>query len=128
MFETSPPSSAEKTKGVTGKPLRKIPERTISAPAPKSSIRILEAVSAIPTSKPKSVEPGISSGIVPAERVPVGHAQTQGTLPKASTYRVLEAPEKPAEKTGSGSSKASDVLKKARHRFDKFWSKSKDEE
>ena len=117
-------------------------ERPTSA---KGSLRVLEA----PSSPTSATAPGDSSslkrkdfGFVPPAPVSipkrtvggVSHVSETPPQAKGSGYRVLEAPDDPNEPSvsiispSSSRSRASDVLEKARHRFDKFWGKGKDDE
>ncbi|XP_071439033.1 mediator of DNA damage checkpoint protein 1 [Hetaerina americana] len=76
--------------------------------------------------------PAASQGHPVASSMPASEAG-----PSAGPYRILEAPEcqespmkalPPLVSPSSGRSLASDVLEKARTRFDKFWGKGKDSE
>ncbi|CAG7837232.1 unnamed protein product [Allacma fusca] len=105
----------------------------------KSSFKVLEAPPSPPiTKESKKKDVFVPPAPVAAPKRSIGgisHVSETPPPAKGSGYRVLEAPDDPAEPTvsvispNSGRSRASDVLEKARHRFDKFWGgKSKDEE
>lgn len=71
----------------------------------------------------------------PVKRQGVGAYQVSETPPphaKRTTYRVLDAPDDSAIYGAlpppGGRSRASEVLDKARNRFDKFWGKTKEDE
>jgi len=83
-------------------------------------------------------EPASIDGASTTNRSLISQSHTPGVaMPQGATasapitkggYRVLEAPDVPLVSPTSGRTLASDVLDKARNRFDKFWGKDKDDQ
>lgn len=95
---------------------------------------VLEAPTEV-TPTIKTTEGGIAftpPAPVASSKSSLGGSKLSGTPPKSKKggINILEAPTDTQGHSKSGlasRSKASDVLEKARHKFDKFWGKSKDE-
>ncbi|KAG8230668.1 hypothetical protein J437_LFUL010482 [Ladona fulva] len=119
----------------------------VSEEVPHTAYRVLEApgvpsdVLYQPTEMETSTaQPAPSSMPTTSQGQPTGSSTptaSVGGAPLAGPYRILEAPEIPSQESptkalpslvspSTGRSLASDVLEKARTRFDKFWGKGKD--
>jgi len=117
-----------------------VAKKTTGLPKPiapgRGSIQVLEApVAPMPSTSeklgfvpPPPVTTSKRSGLAASQVSALPPSQ-----PRLPTYRVLDAPD-PVDLYGNPSSsaagrtKATDVIEKARNRFDKFWGKSKDDE
>jgi len=121
MFDSSP-------KPTSGIPVMKPTVSAQPVSKPKGQIRVLEAPSSVLTTCVDKQEPiGFTPPApVAAPKNPVvGTSHVSESPPVKGAIKVLEAPDKPDPKSPAGRSKASDVLEKAKHRFDKLWGKNK---
>jgi hypothetical protein len=111
-------------------------------PSRGGSIQVLEAPSLSSTTSTDKLSfiPPAPVTSTTAKRSGVGPGASQVSAlppsqPRLPSYRVLDAPD-PVDLYGSqsatggpgGKNKATDVIEKARNRFDKFWGKSKDDD
>lgn len=114
-----------------------------SSPLPSSSSSTESSSASAPAPVPSSSSAIISSSsidfvppapVASTKRQGVGAYHVSETPPphaKRTTYRVLDAPDDTMYGTvppPGGRSRASEVLDKARNRFDKFWGKTKEDE